>query len=118
MKNPNNDNIAGNTLGLGARIKLIREELGLSLSRFGEKLSNNSRGAIFKKSLLSKYERGENMPGSEFYIALIEVFGVDTNWVLSGIGKQFVKSDFVDKSEPIDYEAVTENLNKYIKKAE
>lgn len=91
---------------LGERIKFIRGRL--TLAEFGEKLSENSIGAKFDRSNLSRYEKGIVRPGTDFYIALGEVFDIDLNWVLRGKGHQY-------KPVPIDYEAEAKKIDKLFK---
>ena len=63
----------------GQRIKTLRIEKGLTQEELGEKLG-------LDKGTVSKMERGENAPTAKTLIALREIFGVSTDWILTGKG--------------------------------
>jgi len=64
------------------RIKAIREALKLSQQEFAEK-------TCVKQAAISKYERGEVKPTTEFYSKLVSIFHIDINWLLNGEGTMF-----------------------------
>ena len=64
------------------RIKQIR--LGLKMSQ-----KDFAREIDVVQQQLSKYERGENKPSTEFLIKLIEKMDVNINWLLTGYGNMF-----------------------------
>jgi transcriptional regulator with XRE-family HTH domain len=63
----------------GNRIKSLRIEKGLSQEEIGKKL-NLDQGTI------SKMERGESEPTAKTLRMLREIFGVNTDWILTGKG--------------------------------
>ncbi len=64
---------------IGQRIKTLRIEKGLTQEDLGEKLG-------LDKGTVSKMERGENAPTAKTLIALKKLFGVSTDWILTGEG--------------------------------
>ena len=67
---------------IGKRLRLIREEKGITQAELGEKL-----GIQFQH--VSKYERGETVPTWENLIKLNELYNVNINWLLTGKGRMF-----------------------------
>ena len=64
---------------IGQRIKTLRIEKGLTQEALGEKLG-------LDKGTVSKMERGENAPTAKTLIAIKKLFGVSTDWILTGEG--------------------------------
>ncbi len=60
---------------IGQHLKEIREELGLSLRRLGEKLNSAF-------SSLASYERGEHLIQSDNLITLCKISNYSIDWVL------------------------------------
>ena len=100
---------------IGKRLKLIRELKGLSQTELG-----NSLGIMYQH--VSKYERGESVPTWENLIKLIELYGVNINWLLTGRGKMFLskmgyeeieeKTILKIKDEDSEIEEIIEELKK------
>ncbi len=65
------------------RIKELKSVLKMTSSELGIKLNIPAR-------TIGSYERGEAQPGSKFLNALILEFGVNINWLLSGVGDMFI----------------------------
>jgi transcriptional regulator with XRE-family HTH domain len=63
---------------VGIRIRNIRQSNGLSQSSFGEKVGNAH------KSLVSKWERGENLPNNERINTIAELGNISVNELLHG----------------------------------
>jgi len=76
---------------IGKRLRIVRESKGISQVELG-----NHLGIQFQH--VSKYERGESVPTWENLIKLIELLGVNINWLLTGKGKMFLT--------PLGYEEV------------
>lgn len=74
------------------RIKKIRESLNLSQKEFAQEL-----GVI--STAISKYERGEVKPASDFLDKLYRKFHVNLNWLISGKGQMFLVSKEKPKSD-------------------
>ena len=70
---------------IGKRLKQIRESKNLNQTQFGDSL-----GILYQH--VSKYERGETVPTWENLIKLIELYGVNINWLLTGRGKMMLSS--------------------------
>lgn len=64
---------------IGARVRKIREKIGLSQKDFGKKLG-------VKNSTISEIERGNTRPTETILIAIEHVFGCPRAWVLHGDG--------------------------------
>lgn len=68
---------------VGARLRSIREELGLTLEKMGD-LAN------FSKSQISAAEKGEKKPSSLYLFTLAHHFNVNINYILTGKGFPFL----------------------------
>lgn len=68
---------------MNKRLKLLREKnLNLTQGKFADSLG-------VPLTTISKYERGEVKPASEFLIKLSKIYGVNLNWLLTGEGTMF-----------------------------
>lgn len=63
----------------GKRIKSLRTEKGLNQDELGKMLE-------LDQGTVSKMERGENEPTAKTLRILREIFGVTTDWILTGEG--------------------------------
>ena len=61
------------------RLKKIRSKIGLSVAKLAEATGIPAR-------TISSYERGEYKPSYDFLSAMYELFDINVNWVISGIG--------------------------------
>lgn len=62
---------------LGARIAALRRQAGLSQTQLAERLK-------ISPSAVGMYEQGRREPSIETVIALAEIFGVSTDYLLTG----------------------------------
>ncbi len=69
--------------GIAARLKTVRENMGLTQNEFAEKLA-------VSQTVISRYERGDVKPASEFIISLIQKCNINANWLLTGNGLMFI----------------------------
>lgn len=65
------------------RIKQLRKELRLTQEEFADK-------AGMKRSTLSKYENGENMPSAAVFALICKEFDVNETWLRTGEDEMFV----------------------------
>lgn len=70
----------------GERIKEVRNSLGLTLEKFGEKLG-------VTKTAISRIEKGERGLTEQMTKSICREFGVDYIWLTTGDGEMFVESD-------------------------
>lgn len=70
----------------GERIKDVRNSLGLTLEKFGEKLG-------VTKTAISRLEKGERSLTEQMTKSICREFGVDYMWLTTGEGEMFVESD-------------------------
>lgn len=70
----------------GERIKDVRNSLGLTLEKFGEKLG-------VTKTAISRIERGERSLTEQMTKSICREFSVDYMWLTTGEGEMFVESD-------------------------
>lgn len=70
----------------GERIKEVRNFLGLTLEKFGERLG-------VTKVAISNIEKGNRNLTEQMTKAICREFGVDYIWLTSGDGEMFVESD-------------------------
>ncbi len=85
-----------NEIEIRDRIKMIRENLGLSQAEFGEKLS-------LERSAISLIERKQRNATDRFIKDICREFSVDYIWLTTGDGEMFVDSDddFIEKIDRI-----------------
>ena len=70
----------------GERIKDVRNSLGLTLEKFGEKLG-------VTKTAISRLEKGERSLTEQMTKAICREFSVDYMWLTTGEGEMFVETD-------------------------
>lgn len=70
----------------GDRIKDVRNSLGLTLEKFGEKLG-------VTKTAISRIEKGERSLTEQMTKSICREFSVDYMWLTTGEGEMFVESD-------------------------
>lgn len=70
----------------GERIKDVRNSLGLTLKKFGEKLG-------VTKTAISRIEKGERSLTEQMTKSICREFSVDYMWLTTGEGEMFVESD-------------------------
>ena len=70
----------------GERIKDVRNSLGLTLEKFGEKLG-------VTKTAISRIEKGERSLTELMTKSICREFSVDYMWLTTGEGEMFVESD-------------------------
>lgn len=70
----------------GERIKDVRNSLGLTLEKFGEKLG-------VTKTAISRLEKGERSLTEQMTKSICREFSVDYMWFTTGEGEMFVESD-------------------------
>lgn len=85
----------------GERIKDVRNSLGLTLEKFGEKLG-------VTKTAISRIEKGERSLTEQMTKSICREFSVDYMWLTTGEGEMFVESD-ADFFERIDRIMAGEN---------
>ena len=68
------------------RIKDVRNSLGLTLEKFGEKLG-------VTKTAISRLEKGERSLTEQMTKSICREFSVDYMWLTTGEGEMFVESD-------------------------
>lgn len=70
----------------GERIKDVRNSLGLTLEKFGEKLG-------VTKTAISRIEKGERSLTEQMTKSICREFSVDYMWLTTGEREMFVESD-------------------------
>lgn len=70
----------------GERIKDVRNSLGLTLEKFGEKLG-------VTKTAISRLEKGERSLTEQMTKSICREFSIDYMWLTTGEGEMFVESD-------------------------
>ena len=69
---------------IGQRIKQLREKLGLSQSKFAEKIGKSRIG-------VAQWEAGKRTPDESTLKLIAKEFNVNEEWLKTGEGKMFVK---------------------------
>lgn len=78
-------------MNIGKRIKTLRKELGLTLEKFGEKIG-------ITKASLSTIENHKTNPSEQTIMLICKEYNVNREWLLTGVGEMFNKSDDTLKS--------------------
>lgn len=80
----------------GERIKEVRNTLGLTLEKFGEKLG-------VTKTAISRIEKGERGLTEQMTKSICREFSVDYIWLTTGEGEMFIDSDddFIERIDRI-----------------
>lgn len=71
--------------GIGQRIKMIRQELGLTLEEFGKMFD-----PIANKSNVSRWEKGKAMPSPERLKIIAELGGISVQELLYGDEREYI----------------------------
>lgn len=80
----------------GERIKDVRNSLGLTLEKFGEKLG-------VTKTAISRIEKGERSLTEQMTKSICREFSVDYMWLTTGEGEMFIDTDddFIERIDRI-----------------
>lgn len=80
----------------GERIKDVRNSLGLTLEKFGEKLG-------VTKTAISRIEKGERSLTEQMTKSICREFSVDYMWLTTGDGEMFIDTDddFIERIDRI-----------------
>jgi transcriptional regulator with XRE-family HTH domain len=84
----------------GDRIRTIRQHLKIAQNIFAEELKTSA-------GYISEIESGKTNPGIDLMEALKNVYHVNINWLLTGIGGMF------ETSHISEYEGVAEQIGNY-----
>jgi transcriptional regulator with XRE-family HTH domain len=76
----------------GKRIKHIREMLGLTQKDFAEKMK-------VARNTISEAESGITMPGHGLLMVLNEIYNVNPNYILLGIGEPFLDGSNINPND-------------------
>lgn len=87
MENENNIKIK-----IGARIRFLRTELGLTQEQLANKLTN-----VKGKSSIANYENGSNLPSDEVKLKMCEIFNCSLDYLMC-------KSDVRNPSDKKEFE--------------
>ena len=70
-------------MSIGKRVKELKLVLKVTSAEMAKKLNIPTR-------TIGSYERDEAQPGPKFLNALITEYGVNINWLLTGVGEMFI----------------------------
>jgi len=70
---------------MNERIKELRNALGLTLDKFGEKIG-------VKKAAVSRWENGDNI-ADRMILSICREFNVSEEWLRNGTGEMFARRD-------------------------
>lgn len=85
---------------IGKRIKQIRLELGLSMTKFGEKIDNNNP---VKSGVISNWENGKQIPNKERIKKISTLGNISVNELLYGSDISFLYIEKNIKSEEMKH---------------
>lgn len=95
---------------VGERLRQVREALNLTIEKMYQATG-------FSRSLISEAENGLKKPSSTYLFALLDLFKVDLNYILSGRGEMFLGEELVLEDFGKDARNI-KNLLMYMKKAD
>ena len=72
--------------GIGNRIKLVRQQLGLTQQQFAEKIG-------ISRSHISNIENGNEMPSNSLVLLITAIFPVNHDWLLYEDGEMLYLGD-------------------------
>ncbi len=80
----------------GQRLKLFRNSQNITIGELSEKTG-------LSKGMISETETGKNKPSPNLMLALLKVYSLNLNWLLTGHGEMFVpgKKDYGYLNEEI-----------------
>jgi len=96
-------------MNVGERVKLLRKELGLSQSEFGEKIGKG-------KVAISQIEKGTNGLTEGNAKAICREFNVDYFWLTEGTGEMFRETPDTILNEVFDQYKLDDIDKKIVKK--
>ena len=79
---------------IGNRVRMIRksDKVNMTLEKFGERIG-------LKKNSLSQIENGVNALTDQMKLAICREFGVNQEWLETGVGEMFVQASFPELNE-------------------
>ncbi len=80
----------------GDRIKAVRQHLKIAQNIFAEQLKTSA-------GYISEIESGKTNPGVDLMEALKNVYNVNINWLITGIGGMFETSYETETTEPMRF---------------
>lgn len=86
---------------IGKRIRYLREELGISLKEFGEKIGRD-------KMTIYNYETERRSPDEPTLIAISRTFKVSLEWLKHGTGEMFLPKEELIPTELVAIPVITE----------
>ena len=95
---------------INQRIKLLREHLGLSQDEFASQIG-------LSRKMLSRYEKGKNVPSEKTLRLIEQTFSVNPSWLREGKGEMFKPKPKITVSDPLEaaaeqiIEAIAEKRN-------
>lgn len=87
--------------GIGNRIKLVRQQLGLTQQQFAEKIG-------ISRSHISNIENGNEMPSNSLVLLITAIFPVNHDWLL------YEDGEILCSSEESENQVNNERLNQAI----
>ncbi|GEM_PF-2290255 len=73
-------------VNISKRLTELRKKQDMSQADFAERMGTN-------KVQVSRYETGERTPTVDYIIKLVEVFKINTNWLIAGNGEMFLDQE-------------------------
>ncbi len=70
-------------MSISTRIKELRDSKNMNQSAFAQKIGAS-------QAAISRYERGDRAPDSDFLRSLVDVFDVNLTWLLTGRGEMYI----------------------------
>lgn len=76
----------GVILEIGSRVKILRKELGLNQTEFGEKIG-------FKQAAIGLWENGQRAISDSAILLICEKYNVSETWLRTGKGEMFKRDE-------------------------
>ena len=90
---------------IGERLKQIRKDCKLTQSEFG-----NALGVT--KQAIANVESNHSNPSIDFLCKLIEIYNININWLISGIGETFIQKKSVENISTEEFETKVKEILK------
>ncbi|MCK5055993.1 MAG: helix-turn-helix transcriptional regulator [Candidatus Aminicenantes bacterium] len=102
-----NSKVIIDTEETGQRLKYFRNSRDITISELSAKTG-------LSKGMISETETGKNKPSPNLMLALLNIYNLDLNWLLTGEGEMFVIDSEEIPSEKKDFGKLNEEIHELL----
>lgn len=95
------------TEGTGQRLKHFRNSQKITISELSAKTG-------LSKGMISETETGKNKPSPNLMLALLNIYGLNLNWLLTGEGDMFVQETEGRPNETKNYGELNDEIHELL----